>query len=174
MAAIGIDPVPNTPSVAQAVLEKDLPRVLQGMTLEEKGWLRPDPLTLLVPLEGKLNSGECHKYLLRLHFGYYPEWPPGAQFVNPETGRYSHPDDLEWLPNITDPQNEIAVHANYESKGQLICSSVTLEFYKVRHSVNEQHIWNPSHQNFAATIHAVQRGLSAPFYQGPQKVRAQK
>src|SRR5690348_14341481 len=100
MARPGEEPVPNTPARAQAALEADLPRVLRGRTLEEAGWKRPDALTLLVPLAGEREDGTVDEFLLRLQFGYYRDWPPSAQFVNPETGTYRYPDDVRWLPRI--------------------------------------------------------------------------
>src|SRR5690348_14699705 len=141
MVAIGQDPVPVSPAVARAALDAHLPKVLRGGTLEEAEWERPDPLTLFVPLEGVRPGGERDPYLLRLHFGYYPEWPPSALFVNPGTRRYDFPQDVGWLPSLTG-SNEIAVHSNYNPVGQLICASVTLEFYLIRHGVAEKHLWD--------------------------------
>jgi hypothetical protein len=167
MARAGQDPVPNTPGRAQTALEADLPVVLRGRTLEEVGWQRPDPLTLLVPLVGVREDKTTDEFFLRLQFGYYPDWPASAQFVNPDTRAFRHPDDVRWLPRI-EGTNEIAVHANYDNRLQLICASVTLEFYIVRHGVAERLVWDPKLQNFSATLAAIERGLKQPFYKGRQ------
>jgi hypothetical protein len=151
-------------------VEKDLPSVLRGRTLEEVGWLRPDPLTLLIPLAGTRANGIEDPYVLRLRFGYYPEWPPSALFVNPDTREYAYPGDLTWLPSISGTP-EIQIHANHNPIGQLICASVTLEFYLIRHGVQPEHVWDPARHNFAVTLNAVTRGLRPPFYQGPQRSR---
>lgn len=165
MAEVGKEPIPNTPVLAIETLDRHMPLVLRGKTLEEMGWERPDLLTLLVPLRAVNANGSADEYLLRLHFGYYPEWPPSAQFVNPITREYKYPDDMRWLPRI-EGTNEIQVHPNYDNnKGQLICSSVTLEFYLVRHGVEQRHLWG-ERQNFAATLSAIQHGLRQPFYKG--------
>lgn len=167
MARAGEEPLPSTPARARAALEADLPLVLRGRILEEAGWKRPDPLTLLIPLVGVREDRTEDDYLLRLHFGYYPDWPPSARFVNPETGTYRYPDDVRWLPRI-EGANEIAVHANYDNRLQLICASVTLEFYQVRHGVADRLVWDPKVQNFAATLAAIRRGLGPPFYRRRQ------
>lgn len=167
MSIAGRDPVPNAPAVAIAALEAHLPQVLRGQSPEEAGWVRLDKLTLLIPLHGERQDGTCDSYLLRLHFGYYPEWPPSALFVNPETKTYVFPADSRWLPQITGT-NEIAIHTNYGDIGQLVCCSATLEFYRIRHSVEPKHIWDGARQNFAATLNAIRRGLKPPFYQGRQ------
>lgn len=169
MAERDKEPVAATPMAAIEAFDRDLAIVLNGKNLEELEWKRPDTLTLLVPMIG----GDRDRYLLRLHFGFYPEWPPSAQFVNPDTGIYDIERDLKWLPKI-EGCSEIQVHPKYEYNGkkmQLICCSATLEFYQVRHSVEERHIWNIKHQNFFSTLHAVTRGLQAPFYKGPQIAR---
>lgn len=165
-------PIPNTPARAQAALDADLPRVLRGHTLEEVGWTRLDPLTLLIPLFGTSADGTRDNYLLRLNFLYYPDWPPSALFVNPDSQTYRHPEDLAWLPKV-DGKGEIGLHAQYDIPGggktQLICASVTLEFYLVLHDVKDYMVWDPNVQNFAATLAAVERILRQPHYQGRQK-----
>jgi len=165
-------PVPNTPARAQAALDADLPRALLGRTLEDLSWERPDPLTLFIPLIGIREDETRDSYLLRLNFLYYPDWPPSAQFVNPEARTYSYPDDILWLPKI-EGTSEIAVHAQYDVPGggktQLICASVTLEFYQVLHAVAAHLVWDSKLQNFSATLAAIQRVLRKPYYKGRQK-----
>lgn len=165
MARLGVTPVPNNPMQACTAVEAHLAVVLRGQSLAEAGWQRPDPLVLLVPLLGIQADGTEDDYLLRLHFGYYPEWPPSAQFVNPTTKEYHFPDDVGFLPRI-EGTSEIQVHNAYGSIGQLICCSVTLEFYLVSHGAEARHVWDPEHQNFAATLNAIKRGLRPPYYKG--------
>jgi hypothetical protein len=167
MAQLNTDPVPLPPAEAIAALEEDLPIVLQGKTLDEVGWVRLDPLTLLMPMVGVQQGNPPDDYLLRLGFGYYREWPPSAQFVNPETKQYTIGKDARWLPKL-EGCNEIHVHADYESKGQLICSSITLEFYKVRHGLDPKHLWDSKRQNFAATLATIRWALRSDFYKGRQ------
>jgi hypothetical protein len=156
VAKVGSDPVLNSPRLAQEALERDLEKGLRELSYQ-----RPEPLTLLVPLFGNPDSESPDLYLLRLQFSYYPEWPPSAQFVNPLTRQYDKDKDLAWLPRIEGNQR-IQVHPNYQTQGgqsiQLICSSMTLEFYKVRHDCKESDIWTNTH-SFAATLNEIRMGL---------------
>jgi hypothetical protein len=167
MASANQEPIPLSPANARLNFEADLPVVLRGRSLEELGWIRLDHLTLVIPLVGQADGLTPEFYFLRLNFGYYRDWPPSAIFVNPRTKEFKESEDKIWLPRI-EGCPEIHVHANYENKGQLICCSATLEFYKVRHGVKEMHIWDSTSQNFAATIHAVQRAIQSSFYKGRQ------
>lgn len=153
MAKIGVEPVLNSPPAAREALERDLVKGLRG-----RSYQRPDPLTLLVPMFGNPDSDSPDLFLLRLQFSCYPEWPPSAQFVNALTRQYDKAKDLIWLPRI-EGNNRIAVHADYSnSMGQVICSSMTLEFYNVRHGGNEPEVWTEKH-TFAATINEIEMGL---------------
>lgn len=163
-------PTPATPAAAVGALEEHLPLVLKGSSIEDLGWTRLDPLTLLVPTVGERSDGSLDEFLLRLGFGYYPRWPPSAQFVNPSTNSYAVGQDEYWLPRVA--ANWFKTHANYKHNGrqlQLICCSATLEFYQVEHGVKDHHRWDPLRQNFAATINAVERALKPPHYQGRWK-----
>lgn len=164
----GRPPVPTTPAVAVAALDAHLPVVLRGRTLDEVRWRRPTPLTLLIPVDGTRAGAPPDPYLLRLGFSHYPDWPPSTQFVNPSTSSYEFPVDARHLPRI-EGTNEISIHAQYGSPPiQLVCSSVTLEFYAVGHGVEQRHLWDPDVHTFAATLNAVRHGLRPPFYKGPQ------
>lgn len=142
---------------------RDLDLALKGTSPSERGWAMPDDLTLLVPLFAYKEDGTCDAYLLKLHFDYYASGPPSAQFVNPETLAYTHPGDIRWVPH-SQGHAAIAFHTNYDNQGQLICSSTTLEFYKVNHSVEERNIWRHGEMTFMSTIAAIKSGLSAPYY----------
>ena len=118
-------------AAGRVVLEADLPRVLASLgveALEELGWRRPDGRTLLVPISGEL-GGQQEEYLLSLCFLTGRDWPPSAQFVNPETLDYVIPDDFHHLPIVETP--ELQVHTKYQSQHgktlQLICSSATFD-----------------------------------------------
>jgi hypothetical protein len=102
---------------------------------------------------------------LRLGFACYPEWPPSALFVNPQTLSYDKAKDKCWLPKI-EGCPEIAVHTDYMNRGQLICCSLTLEFYNILHDVKPEHVWNSKEHNFSATINQVEWALRSPFYKG--------
>lgn len=168
MAALNQDPVPSDPEVALAAFDADLPRVLRGKTNDEVEWQRPDPLTLLVPMWAAVDGAPPDLFLLKLYFGYYPEWPASAQFVNPITRAYDPEKDKIWLPRI-EGNSRIQVHANYEGNGrklQLICSSTTLEFYLVRHGGKEEDVWSHPQRNFSVTINEIRGGLLPQWYRG--------
>lgn len=144
---------------------RDLGLALKGASLAERSWAVPNDLTLLVPLFAHSSAGTCDAYLLKLFFDHYDSGPPSAQFINPLTMSYALPDDVKWVPRI-EGHPSIAFHTNYSNQGQLICSSTTLEFYKVNHSVEERHIWRRGEMNFLTTISAIKAGLAQPFYKG--------
>ena len=165
MSIYGREPVQDLARGQQA-FANDLDRVLRGRTLDDLGWAMPDEMTLLVPMFGTTTSGSKDPYLLRLYFDHYPEWPPSAQFVNPLTLEYRLAEDAKWVPNSTS-HPEIALHTNYAgSSGQVVCCSLTLEFYKVNHSVEPHLVWNGGKQTFAATIASIKRALVPPHYAG--------
>ena len=168
MAALNQDPVSSDPEVALAAFDADLPRVLRGKTIDEVGWQRPDPLTLLIPMWAAVAGVPPDLFLLKLYFGYYPEWPASAQFVNPITRAYDPEKDKIWLPRI-EGNSRIQVHPIYDGNGrklQLICSSMTLEFYLIRHGGKEEHVWSHPQRNFSATINEIRGGLLPQWYRG--------
>jgi hypothetical protein len=144
---------------------RDLERALGAGSLLDRGWTKPDALTLLVSLFAVHDEAHPDLYLLRLYFDHYPKGPPSAQFVNPLTLSYSFPQDAMWVPKI-ESSPTIHFHPNYNNSGQLICSSTTLEFYKVNHDVAPENVWSPERMNFLNTIAAIKAGLIAAYYRG--------
>lgn len=146
--------------------QRDLQAVLKEGTLADRGWSKPDDLSLLVPmLVENAAQGPVDLYLLRLVFDHYPKGPPSAQFINPLTMTYTFPDDVRWVPKCENAP-DIHFHPNYNNGGQLICSSTTLEFYKVNHDVKPEHVWDSQRMNFLATLAAIRRGLAPTYYKG--------
>lgn len=147
--------------------QRDLQLVLKDNTLTDRGWWQPDDLTLLVPMMAEnVQQGQVDLYLLRLVFDHYPKGPPSAQFINPITMNYAFPDDVRWVP-FCEGLPDIHFHTNYGgSSGQVVCSSSTLEFYKVSHDVQPEHVWNPERMNFVTTLSAIRRALASTNYRG--------
>ena len=146
-------------------------RLLGADSLEDLGWRKPDSRTLLMPMHGSKDERR-DDYLLRLQFLTGREWPPSAQFVNPETLEYKIPDDFHHLPVLTSP--EVQVHTQYSAQHgtlQLICCSATFEFYDILHDVQERHLWRET-DTFALTIAAIQRAMGSAHYQGRQAPHA--
>lgn len=149
-----------------AALDEDLPRVLELLgadSIEQLGWSRPNRLTLLVPMWGT-HSGNRDEYLLRLGFQAYRRWPPSAQFVNPGTLAYRHPDDEKCMPRLT--SDECHTHTSYAKPGggtvQLICCSAVLEFYEVLHDVKAEHVWRET-DTFFTTIMAIRKAFGSAY-----------
>jgi hypothetical protein len=150
----------------QRAFAEHLKRFLGNRTLDDVGWAKPDDLTLLVPVFGTTAAGRKDAFLLRFYFDHYPTWPPSALFVNPLTLEYRVNDDAKWVPQAPGHQ-EVAFHPNYSGQGQqLICCSLTLEFYKVNHSVDEKNVWQGDRQTFVSTLAAIKRILVPPYYSG--------
>jgi hypothetical protein len=164
MSIFGQAPVQNVAQGRQAFADH-LKRALGNRTLDDVGWAKPDDLTLLVPLFATRSEGNKDAYLLRLCFDHYPVWPPSTQFVNPLTLDYRLTEDARWVPQAPGHQ-EIAFHTNYNGSGQVVCCSLTLEFYKVNHSVEKDLVWQGDKQTFVATIAAIKRVLLPPYYVG--------
>jgi hypothetical protein len=152
----------------RAVLDDDLPKALQRAdagTLDELGWSRPNPHTLLVPMQGTFGD-KTENYLLKLHFRTGRDWPPGAQFVNPETFDYVYPADVSHLPILE--ANHAYLHPHFNSNGfasQLICCSATLEYYESLHGGEQKFLWQ-SADTFLVTLDAIGRALNSAAYKG--------
>lgn len=159
-----IPPIQDVHAGRQA-FARDLERYLDGRCLTELGWESPDALTLLVPMFGTFASGERDLYLLKLVFDYYPKHPPRAKFINPLTRDYDVARDIMWMPR-TEGVPDLGFHPNYNQSGQLICSSMTAEFYEVQHHVEPAHVWSPERHSFMSTLAAIRKGLSPVHYRG--------
>ena len=165
MSIFGKAPIQDVARGQQAFAEH-LDCVLRNRTPDDLGWAKPDELTLLVPLFGTTAAGRKDAYLLRLYFDHYPTWPPSALFVNPLTLEYRLADDAKWVPQAPG-HPDIAFHTNYGgNQGQVVCCSLTLEFYKVNHGVQQHLVWQAEKQTFLATIASIKRLLVPPYYVG--------
>jgi hypothetical protein len=152
----------------RAVLDEDLPKALERAgvgSVDKLGWSRPNPHTLLVPMTGTL-ADKAETYLLKLHFRTGRDWPPGAQFVNPETLDYAYPKDVCHLPILE--AGHAHVHPHYNGNGylsQLICCSATLEYYESLHGGDPKFLWQRT-DTFLVTLDAIGRALNSAAYKG--------
>lgn len=155
-------------AAGREVLEQDLQAAADffgGDPIQAHGWRRLGSRGLLIPLTGRLQDQEEDAYLLKLEFMAGREWPPSAQFVNPETNAFAGLADQHHLPRIESP--EVRVHAQYGSPHhtqpiQLICCSATLEYYDVLHGGNDAYLWRPT-DTFLITLDAIRRALTAHY-----------
>lgn len=167
MASKGVEPVAAHPLAARRALAEHLRRgdVPDGVTIDQI-----DDLALHVGILARpLGDAEPDRFVLRLGFSHYDAWPPSAQFINPDTGSFVLGEDNRHLPRIVG-SNELQVHPSYDNPAggqiQLICSSATLEFYVVRHGVEDKHIWQEGTHTLWTTIGAVRHHLRGHWYEG--------
>ncbi len=161
MASHGVRPTIDL-AAARGVLAEHVPRVLKSLSadsIEQLGWQKIGERTLYVPMTGTVGNA-TESYLLRLLFLTGNDWPPSAQFVNPETLEYKITDDLQHLPILESP--EVHVHPKYDSPHggqiQLICCSATYEYYDLLHGGEARHLWTVK-DDFYLTISAIQRAM---------------
>jgi len=137
-------------------------RFLGADSPEQLGWKQPDARTLLVPVHGTY-ADVRDDYLLRLRFLTGRDWPPSAQFVNPETLEYAISLDQHHLPVIDG--TEVKVHPSYAGPDgalQLVCCSATLEYYDVLHGGDDRILW-AANDDFMVTLNAIRRAMRADY-----------
>lgn len=165
MAEAGVRPTMDM-AAGRETLAATLPQVLTFLgaaSVEALGWRTPNRNTLLIPVWGE-HAGRQDEYCLRLCFKAGREWPPSAQFVNPETLDYEVGKDVAHLPVLKSP--EAQVHPDYRPGDgrslQLICCSATYEFYDVLHGVEGRHIWKAT-DTFLVTHEAITRAMKTHY-----------
>lgn len=157
-------------AAGRSVFGQDLPRALAlyGVDAPEAlGWRVNGKRTLLVPITG-VHGTQRDEYLLRFDFVAGREWPPSAQFVNPETLTYVVGRDTGHLPKLSHP--EVHVHTAYQAPHmsapiQLICCSATFEYYDVVHGGDDAILWQ-ANDTFLVTLSAIGRAMASEHYAG--------
>ncbi len=156
-------PLPSLvdPLLARAAFERHAPAALEGLS-----WHELTPLSIAVDLEALRADGERDRYVLRLDFAYYPDWPPRATFLDPATGR---PDPSAW-PRI-EGAGHIGFHPTYgDAEWGMVCNSMFFEYYFWGgHSPDGAIAWKKDSHTFAASINVLRDVLQAPFYKGPSR-----
>lgn len=159
-------PVANDPLLAKEALDEHLALMfeIKGVAnLEELGWTRPTPLTLRIPMRA-VSGNQVDEFMLELGFSYYPDWPPSARFINPNTGAFDPATDYCWVP-ILDGSPAIYTHRVYngpDGKVYLgfICCSFTLDYYLSRHGVSFPGThWKAKDRKFLATISVLEHAM---------------
>jgi hypothetical protein len=146
------------PESARAALLAHMNNALEGHQYEYD-----NDRTIYVWMTGIRPDGTEDKYLVRLMFLYYPEWPPNVTFVNLDTRRY---DGTHW-PKISGATRLAFTPVYPDAPAGLVCNSMTFEYYFWGgHSPAESIKWNKTIHTFAATIAELQDHLGQPFYQG--------
>jgi hypothetical protein len=150
------------------VLDKDLAAALAYYDVGEPealGWRRQGPRCLLIPISG-IHDGAADEFLLKLEFKTGREWPPSAQFIDPESLIYRGLEDQHHLPQIR--SSEVNVHASYACQHvavpiQLICCSATYEYYDVLHGGEDGVLWKENY-SFLVTVSAIKRAMGSHYF----------
>lgn len=169
-------PVKQNHELAKSCFEQDFRKVEQLNSELDYGWiLSPffSDLQLYIDIWAKDENGaKLDDFHLKFDMSYYRKWPPGVTYINPETKTFNGGSDLRWLPKlvIKPPSVDIAYHPSYkltngETK-QLVCNSMTLEYYLSNHNPNPDQKWDPSVNNFGTTLLTLDIMLRKPYYGG--------
>ena len=177
-------PAPADPEIAAAVFDAHLTMGMNGALARRYGWsaTRLSSLSAVVNLTAVTTGGEHHPYFLLLGADYYDLYPPQAVFVIPpkqtEAGAASWMparDRSRWLPTV-DPaklNNELQIHASYayevdgNQQRQLICSSMTFEYYITPHAPTETQKWRQGRHTLVALLSRLSDALTGDSYLGP-------
>jgi len=169
-------PAPADAEVASAIFGEHLTALKASPQALERGWniTRLGLLGAVVDLTARRRTGEIDRYHVRLSGEFYDLWPPSALFVYHEQSERPRwveaPPGSRWLPTVT-PVPSFAIHSPYQfpdgRQGQLVCCSMTLEYYQSNHSPTAQQSWKQGRHTLAATLHRIHDALNSDSYQGP-------
>lgn len=162
--------------LAKAQFREDYQKVVEQNLSTIYDWiLTPDfdNLLLYVDLWSTDESyAKLDDYHLKLDMSYYRIHPPGVTYINPITKIFDPSKDLRWLPikGQALPGVDIGYHPSYAltdgTQRQLVCNSMTLEYYLSNHNPTPDQIWDSTKHTFAATLTTLQLWLRKPYYGG--------
>ncbi|WAJ42862.1 hypothetical protein OK015_16505 [Mycobacterium sp. Aquia_216] len=172
------------PEIAAAVFADHLGRVLAGPQARDHGWKFTvvDPLHAVVGLTATRPDGATDPYHVALGAEFYDVHPPTVKFVVPEPGCTGWPEagaTSRWLPALAgldwfhvhatygyaEPPPEYC--ASYRRPRQLVCCSMTLEYYISGHAPTDGQRWRQGRHTLGGTLARIQEALLSPQYQGP-------
>ena len=168
-------PNKNNPELAKSQFKEDLEGVPKYY-VKRYGWrLKPefDDLRLYMDMwsvDGEYNHKDDFHVVMDM--SYYNNWPPGVTFINPTTKVFDPNTDMRWLPKISSKPDgiDIAYHVAYElttgTTKQMVCNSMTLEYYQSNHNPDADERWDPNKHTLFATISMIQTMLTEPHYGG--------
>lgn len=162
--------------LAKAQFNEDYEKMLEQNLPSRYDWVWTpdfDNLLLYVDLWAKdENDARLDDYHLKLDMSYYRTHPPGVTYINPETKMFDPEKDLKWLPQKSQvpPAMDIQYHMSYKlldgTQRQMVCNSMTLEYYLSNHSPTPEQKWDSTKHTFAATLTTLQIMLRKPYYGG--------
>jgi len=168
-------PAKVNPELAKGSFRQDYDLIIGEGLPERYGWmLMPyfEKLILYADFWARDEQGaKLDDYHLKLDLSYYKSWPPSAGFINPESRSFDPQKDQKWFPKLSSaPQNtEAQFHISRDlpsGNRQMICNSMTLEYYESGHNPNPEQRWNGERHNFGTTLSTIQLLLRKPYYGG--------
>jgi hypothetical protein len=172
----------SDPEVAARTLTSHLDRYWQNRRCAERGWNRTpiDDLHVVVSIPALRDDGGADDYYVRLGAEYYDTYPPSVLIVEPVHGWPRARAGTPWWPTMNAP-SWFNLHDSYQyadgegrplSEGQLVCFSMTAEYYMSNHAPTDAQRWTPGRHTVAATLSRLAEILSPPHYKGPNASRS--
>jgi hypothetical protein len=170
-------PAPADAEIAAAVFADDVARAEASDLAREHEWVfhRLDALHVVVRVRPVGPAADGSHYFVKLGAEYYNQYPPTTAFVCPpqdpgdQAGWAPAPPGSRWLPAVG-ALPWFAVHAEYQYadrlKRQLVCCSMTFEYYVTGHAPTPGQRWQPGRHTLVATLTRIQDALDGPAYQG--------
>jgi hypothetical protein len=176
--------------VAGTVFAAHVSRVRVSAQAREHGWCftNLDALHVVVSMTAVRPGDERDLYHVKLGAEFYDRYPPTTSFVSPPRpasdttpargGWTEAVDESRWLPVVNAlpwfaihptfgyPANVIA-DADYLVPRQLVCCSMTFEYYISSHTPTPGQQWQQGRHTLAATLTRIQDALTSPNYQRP-------
>ena len=174
-----IAPTHADPEVAAETFAVHLENALASAPALASGWTATvvSPLEAVVHLIAERTDGTTDAYHLKLDARWYDQFPPQAAFVKPpnetETDWSEARPGSRWMPNINNgvwPDGRFAFHPAYAFgavQRQLICCSMSFDYYISGHTPNEAQRWRQGRHTLVALLNRVQEALRPPAYEGP-------
>ncbi|MDQ6797220.1 MAG: hypothetical protein M3011_04190 [Actinomycetota bacterium] len=172
---------PADPGIAAVTFDSHLETYWTNSGRDAKGWSRTqiDALHTVVTIPAPRPDGGVDPYYVRLGADYYDAYPPTVLIVAPEEGWPRARAGTPWWPVVT-PPNWCALHDTYPYsdaqgrplfEGQLVCFSMTAEYYMSNHGPTEAQRWTPGRHTVAATLSRLGEILSPLHYGGQNATR---
>ncbi len=160
------------PQIAAATFKDHLDRLWRNGRPDRFGWVRKDvdSLHTLVTLPAERPTGEKDTYHFRLGAEYYDAAPPTVALVQPDGSTHTV-GGSRWFPVLESLPGWFGLHEHYTwpngTRRQLICFTLSAEFYMTDHSPKESEVWKQGQHTVAATLNRLAEILSPKYYRRP-------
>lgn len=178
--------------IAAAVFDSHIARAAASAQARAHGWTftRLAPLHVVVRVEATRPGGEVDRYFVKLGAEYYDLCPPTTSFVCPPhtdvEDTWANADNRgpwriarlgsRWFP-LVEGLPWFAIHDAYQcavpgnpeyaSPRQLVCCSMTFEYYVSGHQPTDGQQWRQGRHTLSATLNRISDALKSANYRGP-------